>query len=195
MDAKFTLSNYLQRGRDALVWKLDGLSPYDARRPLTPTGTNLLGLVKHLTWCEYGYLGIVFDRFPEDAPGWVLADDDEEDPNRDLYATAEESIGQVVADYRRAWENSDATVEALALDAEGSVPWWPAEGRTVSLHQVLVHLIAETHRHAGHADLARESIDGAVGLRPQARNLPAWDTLAWRDHTAKLERIARAATD
>ncbi|MFT4110098.1 DinB family protein [Propionicimonas sp.] len=194
MDEKLSLVNSLQRGRDALVWKLDGLSPYDARRPVTPTGTNLLGLVKHLTSCEYGYFGITFDRVPDDVPAWVLSEDDD-DPHRDLYATAEESIESVVAGYRAACATSDSTIEALGLDAEGSVPWWPPEWRTVTLHHILVHMIAETHRHAGHADLARESIDGAAGLRAEVSNLPTWDAAAWRDHVAKLERIARSATD
>ncbi|WP_428536321.1 DinB family protein [Propionicimonas sp.] len=194
MDPKLTLASYLQDGRDALLWKLDGLSPYDARRPLTPTGTSLLGLVKHLTSCEYGYFGITFDRLPDDVPDWVLTDDDE-DPNRDLYATAEESVDGLVAGYRAACANSDATIDALALDAEGSVPWWSPARRTVTLHQVLVHMIAETHRHAGHADLAREAIDGAAGLLPGVTNLPSWNAAAWRDHAAKLERIAQEATD
>jgi Protein of unknown function (DUF664) len=58
-DPKATLHMYLQRARDALLWKLDGLSEYDIRRPMTPTGTNLLGLVKHLAGIEFGYLGRV----------------------------------------------------------------------------------------------------------------------------------------
>ena len=68
-DPKDDLQRYLQVARDAVVWKLDGLAEYDARRPLTPTGTNLLGLVKHLAWVEAGYLGATFGRpFPEPVP-------------------------------------------------------------------------------------------------------------------------------
>lgn len=65
MDFKADLHRCLREAREALVWKLDGLSEYDMRRPLTFHGTNLLGLVKHLSGCEIGYFGWVFDRsFP-----------------------------------------------------------------------------------------------------------------------------------
>ena len=67
--AKAELRRYLQDGRDAIVWKLEGLSEYDRRRPLTPTGTNLLGLVKHLAGVEAEYFGVVFNRpFGEERP-------------------------------------------------------------------------------------------------------------------------------
>jgi hypothetical protein len=67
---KADLLRYLQDGRDALLWKLDGLSEYDIRRPLTPTGTNLLGLVKHIASVELGYFGDTFGRpfFDEEPP-------------------------------------------------------------------------------------------------------------------------------
>ena len=193
MDAeKQTLHSYLQRGRDALLWKLDGLSPRNARRPLVLTGTNLAGLVKHLAGVEFGYFGEVFDRPVADPPAW-LEDDDE--PNVDMYAAADESVADVVALYRRAWAHTDATIEALPLDAPGAVPWWPQERRDVTLHQVLVHVVAETHRHAGHADLLRELVDGSVGYRPDAPNLPPVDTGWWSSYTERLEQIAAAATE
>lgn len=192
MDAeKFTLCNYLQRGRDALLWKLEGLSPYDARRPLVPTGTNLAGLVKHLAGVEFGYLGEVFGRPVTDPPEWLAADE----PNADMYAADDESVADAVALYRRAWAHSDATIEALPLDAPGIVPWWGEEHRQVTLHQVLVHVIAETHRHAGHADLVRELVDGRVGYRAEVPNLPPVDDSWWRDYAVRLERIAAAATE
>ena len=69
MDPKATLVRYLQQARDAMLWKLDGLGEYDIRRPLTPTGTNLLGLVKHLAGVESGYFGATFGRpFPGTLP-------------------------------------------------------------------------------------------------------------------------------
>ena len=61
-EPKETLVEYLQSARDAMVWKVEGLSEYDARRPMTPTGTNLLGLVKHLASVELGYFGDTFGR-------------------------------------------------------------------------------------------------------------------------------------
>src|SRR5437764_10536563 len=123
-DAKADLTTYLQRGRDALLWKLDGLSEYDIRRPMTPTGTNLLGLVKHVASVAAGYFGETFGRrFPESMP-WF---DDDAEPNADMWATAEESREQIVGLYRRVWVHTDATIEALPLDAVGRVPWWRPE--------------------------------------------------------------------
>jgi uncharacterized damage-inducible protein DinB len=189
-DPKVDLRRYLQAAREALVWKLEGLSEYDARRPMVPTGTNLLGLIKHAASVEAGYLGETFARpFPE--PLAWLAEGAE--PNADLWATAAESRDQIVGLYQRVWAHSDATIDELALDAVGTVPWWPPERRQVTLHQVLVHLIAETHRHAGHADIVRELIDGTVGLREGNDNLAPGDQVWWERYRSRLERAAREA--
>jgi hypothetical protein len=186
--AKAELLEYLQRGREDLLWKLEGVSEYDVRRPLVPTGTNLLGLVKHTAGTEAGYLGETFGRpFPEQL-AWMS--DDAED-NADLWATPEESRSDLVALYRRVWAHSDATVAALPLDAVGLVPWWPAERREPTLHRVLTHVVAETSRHAGHADLLRELIDGTVGMRAAVSNLPAHDADWWVAHHDRLEQVAR----
>jgi uncharacterized damage-inducible protein DinB len=189
-DHKAHLQRYLQVARDALVWKLDGLSEYDVRRPMVATGTNLLGLVKHVASVEAGYLGEVFGRpFPDPIP-WT---DDDAEPNADMWATADESRQWILELYRRVWAHSDATIDALGLDAEGAVPWWPAERNPVSLHRIVVHMIAETNRHAGHADLVRELIDGASGLRADNSNLPDADAQWWRDYRQRLEDVAAAA--
>ncbi|KQW53038.1 hypothetical protein ASC77_01685 [Nocardioides sp. Root1257] len=186
-DPKDTLIEYLQSARDALVWKVEGLSEYDARRPLTPTGTNLLGLVKHLASVEYGYFGDTFGRPSGVALPWHAGD---ADPNADLYLTADESREWVLDFYRAAQEHAAVTFAELALDAEGHVPWWPAED-TVTLHQVLVHMVGETQRHAGHADILRETIDGAAGRRPEDGNMDVgYD---WPAHVARVEEAARAA--
>ena len=165
-DPKTDLHRYLQDAREALLWKLDGLSEYDIRRPMVPTGTNLLGLIKHVASVELGYFGDTFGRpFGEPLP-WL---EDDAEPNADMWATADESREQIVGLYRRAWAHSDATIGALALDAIGHVPWWPESRSEVTLHQILVHMIAETDRHAGQADIVRELIDGAAGLRDGQR--------------------------
>src|SRR4051812_13112226 len=117
-DPKADLRRYLQRARDSLLGKLDGLSEYDVRRPLVPTGTNLLGLVKHGASGEAGSLGETFGRpFDEPLP-WL---DDGAEPNADMWATAEESRAQIVDLYRRVSAHSDATIDALPLDAIGQV--------------------------------------------------------------------------
>lgn len=186
-DAKAVLQTYLQRGRDALLWKLDGLSEYDVRRPMTPTGTNLLGLVKHVASVEIGYFGETFGRpWPKPMP-WF---DDDAELNADMWATADESREQIEQFYRDAWAFSDETIAANDLDTVGAVPWWPVERRRVPLHRVLVHMIAETERHAGQADIIRETIDGAAGVRPDSSNLPQQDEQWWADYRRKIEAAA-----
>jgi uncharacterized damage-inducible protein DinB len=163
-DPKADLHRYLRSARQAVLWKLDGLSEYDIRRPLTPTGTNLLGLVKHLASVELGYFGETFGR-PYDEP-YPWQDWEHAEPNADMYATAQEAREQIVGLYRRAWAHADETIETLGLDATGQVRWWPPDQREVTLHRILVHVLAETSRHAGHADIVRELIDGAAGFAP-----------------------------
>ncbi len=189
-DPKADLHRYLQLARDAVLWKLEGLSEYDVRRPLVPTGTNLLGLVKHLASVDVGYFGETFDRpFGEPLP-WL---DDDAEPNADMWATADESREDIIGLYHRARAHSDATIDALPLDAVGHVPWWAPDRREVTLHRILIHMIAETNRHAGHADIVRELIDGAAGMRADVDNLPPFDRAQWADHRDRLESVARQA--
>lgn len=191
-DPKADLSRYLQVARDALLWKLEGISEYDIRRPLTPTGTNLLGVVKHVASVEAGYLGACFGfPFGERLP-WF---DEDAEPNADFWATAEESRDDIVGLYRQVWANSDKTIAALPLDALGHVPWWPDDRAEVTLHQILLHMIAETHRHAGHADIVRELIDGRVGLRADNDNMPPGDAEWWASYRARLENVAREVAE
>ncbi len=186
MSPATTLQHYLQQAREALVWKLDGLSESQVRRPMTPTGTNLLGLVKHTATMESGYLGEVFGRpFPEPT-AWI---DDDAEPNADMFATAQESVDDIVAFYRRVWVHSDATLAELPLDAQGEVPWWQPDQRVVTLHRIAVHVIVDTNRHAGHADIVRETIDGATGLRSDNSNLPS-DGFDWAAYRDRLDAIA-----
>lgn len=189
-DPKSHLHRYLQTGRDSVLWKLDGLSEYDARRPLTPTGTNLLGLVKHLASVEFGYFGETFDRPSGEPLPWY---DDGAEPNADMWATAAETREQIVGLYHRAWAHADATIEALPLDAAGRVPHWPPPRDEVTLHQILVHMIAETHRHAGHADIVRELVDGTAGLRADNDNLAPGGPRWWAEYRDRLEKAAREA--
>ncbi|HVV13641.1 DinB family protein [Amycolatopsis sp.] len=185
------LHRYLDSARDAMVWKLDGLSEYDARRPLTPTGTNLLGLIKHLSGCEAGYFGATFGRpFPEPMPWYT----DDAEPNEDMWATPEESREDILGLYQRVRAHSDVTIETLELDTVGQVEHWPPDRRAVSLHLILVHMIAETNRHAGHADIVRELIDSAAGLRKSASNLPEGDAAWWAGYRERVEQAAKEAS-
>jgi uncharacterized damage-inducible protein DinB len=187
-DGKADLHRYLQDARDALLWKLEGLSEHDVRRPLVPSGTNLLGLVKHVTAVELGYLGDTFGRPSADQMPW-----DESDPMSDMFAFPEESRESLTGLYRRTWAHSDATIDALPLDAIGHVPWWPADRNQVTLHHVLVRVATETSRHAGHADLVRELIDGAIGQTVSRPNLPPGDQPWWQAHYDRVAQAARQA--
>ena len=188
-DEKRTLKRYLQDGRDALLWKLDGLGEREIRLPMTPTGTNLLGLVKHVASVEIGYFGDVFDRPSGVALPWFAED---ADLNADMWATPDESRQFIVDLYHRSWAHSDATIDALPLDARGSVPWWPEERRSVTLHRILVHMIAETQRHAGHADIVRELLDGSRGLLAGRENLPSDDNAWWADYVSRVRSGAES---
>jgi uncharacterized damage-inducible protein DinB len=189
-DLKADLHRYLQDAREALLWKLDGLSEYNVRRPMVPTGTNLLGLIKHVAGVELGYFGDCFGRpFGERLP-WLEHD---AEPNADMWATVGESREQIVGLYRRAWAHSDTTISTLALDAVGHVPWWPDSRSEVTLHKILVHMIAETDRHAGQADIVRELIDGATGLRDSNGNMAQGDEAWWASYRDRLEHAAKEA--
>jgi uncharacterized damage-inducible protein DinB len=183
-DPKTTLVDGLDRLNEQVLRKLDGLSEYDLRRPMTPTGTNLLGLVKHLASVQGGYFGEVFGRpFPGDLPF------DESDPQADMYARAEESSESVIELYRASWRHARATIDGLELDAPGSVSWWSEPA--VTLHQILVHMTTETARHAGHLDIVRETVDGAVGrFAGDANIIEGYDYSAYVE---RLEVIARQA--
>jgi hypothetical protein len=189
-DPKADLVLYLTRAREALLWKLDGLSEYDVRRPLVPTGTNLLGIVKHVASVTSEYFGGVFGRpFAEPLP-WM---GDDAEPNADMWATADESREQIIDLYRRAWAHADATIDALALDTTGYVPWAPPERNRPTLHRILIHMLAETERHAGHADLVRELIDGSAGVRADDANLPPGDRAWWETYRDRVEQAAKDA--
>lgn len=188
---KAVLQHYLSRAREAVLWKLEGLSEYDARRPLTPTGTNLLGLVKHLAGVEAGYFGDCVGRPVPDMPDWyaaMMADDCED--NVDMWATAEEPRESIVELYERVTAHADTTIEDMALDDTGTVEWWGENGKAVPMHSLLVHVVAETNRHAGQMDIVRELVDGAAGLRAGASNLPGGDADYWASHRNRLQDTA-----
>jgi hypothetical protein len=182
-DAKTYLHDDLRSVRGSILSKVDGLTEYDARRPLTRTGTNVLGLIKHLTLSEARYLGDVFGRpYPEPIPNFT----DPDYSNRDsLWITEQESRADVLDSYRRACAHADATVEALPLGATGFVPWWPQPA--VMLFNVMVHVLTETTRHAGHADILREQLDDVV-----ASDLHTAED-DWAAHRSRIDAAARAA--
>lgn len=190
-DVKGELHAYLRDAREVLVWKLDGLSEYDVRRPLTPTGTNLLGLVRHSGGTHLRYFGEVFGRPVDPALTWLWGDGG---PSSDLWVRPHESRSDVVDACRGVWAFADRTIDEVPWDATGEVPWWGPE--PVALHRVLVHVTAETQRHAGHADVLRELVDGSAGLLAGFDNLQmhaADDRAAFVDQVESAARLAEDA--
>jgi uncharacterized damage-inducible protein DinB len=186
-DLKRHLWRDLQAQRDALLAKIDGVSERDLRLPRTPTGTSLLGIVKHSLNVEYGYFGPTFGR-TRDLPGLVPLQAFDEDPQADWYATEDESAASIVALYRQVQEFADETIDQLELSARGEVPWWAEGRREVTLGRLIVYVSLDLARHAGQADIIREGIDGAVGWRRPDDNVPG--DYDWPAYVAKLTAIA-----
>lgn len=146
----------LDRHRDAVLWKLTGLSDEQLRRRVTPSGTSLLGLVRHLAVVEYGWFSDTFGGATEPFPFDPAVED------ADFRIEPHTTMADVLAYYDRARASADAVIGTHPIDAvaESSI------GIRVSLRWVLIHLIEETARHAGHADIVRELLDGTTGAYP-----------------------------
>lgn len=189
-DAKTELVSSLETLIEAVLAKLDGLSEYDLRRPLTGTGTNLLGIVKHLASVQAGYFGDTFGRpWPEPMPWFAEG----AEINDDMFAAADEASDWIIDFYRRSWAHAKATIAVTQLDDTGTVPWWPMERRHPTLRTVLLHMTIETARHAGHLDIVRELIDGTAGRFAGDPSMPGDDEMDWPAYVAKVEAAARQA--
>jgi Protein of unknown function (DUF664) len=157
-DEKGLLRTHLRLIQQSLLWKLEGLSDADLRRPMTRTGTNLIGIVKHLTGVTYGCLCSAFGRERETFP-WEF--DEELFYGLDMWATPDEPPAEIIDAYRRACDAAAQTIDELELDTTGK----HHSGVTVSLRWMILNVLQDTTRHAGHADVVRELIDGRVGMR------------------------------
>jgi hypothetical protein len=182
---KDELHGYLRGAREVLVWKLDGLGEYEVRQPLTPSGTNLLGLVKHSTASHLRYFGEVFGRSTATIEGPLAPADA---PGAEFWAAPDESRDEILDRYRQACAFADETIGELPLEATGRVWWWGHAA--VTLHHVIVHVTADTQRHAGHADILRELTDGSLGLLPHSANLHVRDDA---EQKRRFEQIQAAA--
>lgn len=168
------LHHYLQQSRESVVAALEGLSDYDARRPLVPSATNLLGLVKHLTGIELSYLGECVGRTPASPLPWV--EDGSVWDGADMWATPDQSRDYLLDLYRSAWVHSDDSIAELDLSAPAHVSWWKEGTRDTTLGHLLVRVVAETSQHAGHADIVRELIDGRGGSDADMLGEEEWRT-------------------
>jgi len=145
------LLRYLNRLRDSVVATTEGLTDEQLRMPGVPSGTNLLGLVQHLTGVEEHWFQLVF-----------LGEDVEVEDS--MQVPAGTTREEVVAAYRRACARSNEIVRACPdLSTPSKIPN-PGQDFIAPLRAIVAHMIEETGRHAGHADILRERIDGATGL-------------------------------
>lgn len=190
MDPKDALRHYLDEQRTSLVGKLDGLDEYAVRRPLTPTGTNLLGLVKHVAWIQLGYFTTVFGRPQGRVAPYERAGGN---PDDDMWAQADEPRDAILELHRYSAQQADATLAELPLEAPGVVPWWRPGHQDVTLHRIAVHVIVDTSRHAGQADILRETLDGRVGMKPDDPNIRGRTAQEWAAYSARIDAAARAA--
>lgn len=163
-DEKALLRTHLALAQNHLLWKLDGLSDEELRRPMTKTSTNLIGIVKHLAGVTAHYLISSFGREREFFP-WE-ADDSELWYGGDMWAAPDESPAEIIAAYRRACDASLASIDDMELDTVGT----HHTGVKVSLRWMILNVLTDTACHAGHADILRERIDGRVGVDPVLTN-------------------------
>ncbi len=178
------LQVYLQQSREALLRSLEQVSEYDARRPVMPSGTNLLGLVKHLAGIEASYLGDCLGRPAPFRLPWV--DDGSVWDSADMWATADQSRDYLVDLYRAAWAHSDAAIAELPLDSPATVSWWSEERRSTTFGHLLARCVAETAQHAGHADIIRETIDGRGGQDHEDIGNADW----WNCYVGRIQAAA-----
>jgi uncharacterized damage-inducible protein DinB len=154
-DETETLAGFLDYHRATLLWKLEGLDDEQLRRAMVPSGTSLLGLVKHLAYVERSWFQGVWAGQEVSFP-WTR-----EDPDADWRIEPDETTGDVLALYDGECDRSREIVAvASSLDEAVVHPRWKEE---VSRRWILVHMIEETARHNGHVDLLREAIDGVTG--------------------------------
>jgi hypothetical protein len=151
------LAGFLDRQRDALVKKVQGVTDADARRAPTASSLSLLGLLKHSTvWEQRWFQGVVAGRPLAD--GWP--EQESSIPDADFHVGDEDTVDDGVARYREAAEESRSIVAAMDLNAPCARP----DVIDCNVRMVVLHLIEETARHAGHADIIRETLDGSRGM-------------------------------
>ncbi|MGP5015737.1 DinB family protein, partial [Glutamicibacter ardleyensis] len=181
-------SAYLNEARSTVLWKCEALSEELARRPMTPTGTHMLGIVHHLAVTEYGYFGECLGLLPND--DHVLELLQSEDSQIDFLPPADYSVQDVLELYRKSVAFAEAALDNLELASPAVIPWWSIH-RHSTVEHLIVHMIAETSRHAGQLDIVRELLDGQVGLREQALNLPSYSSAQWQEQYSHLQQLSQ----
>ncbi|MFF1880197.1 DinB family protein [Pseudarthrobacter sp. NPDC058196] len=181
------LREYLNDAREALLWKCGGLNDAQARTPLAPTGTHVMGLLFHLAVTEAQYFISCLGRDIENPViQSVIASGDAQ---ADFLPPPTMTLANVVTMYRGTTAAADAVLDGLELDSPAVVPWW-TKHRHTTVERLLVHMITETHRHAGHLDIVREQLDGFIGLRPTAPNIPDLTPDQWEEQRLRTQDLA-----
>jgi uncharacterized damage-inducible protein DinB len=148
---KEVLAGFLDHYRATMLAICGGLSEEDLRRSLVPSGTTLLGIVKHLAYVERGWFQEHVANEPFDYPF------DDDDPDGDFHVGDDETSEDVFELYRAACERSREALAAASLD---DPILNPKRSRDFNVRWVVVHMIEETARHVGQADIIREQLDG-----------------------------------
>ena len=153
-EEKEVLGGFLDHYRQTVLDICEGLSDEELRRPMVPSGTSLLGMVKHLAYDERGWFQESVANEPFDYPF------DTSDPDADLRVDEGETSEEIFKLYRDACDRSRRALEEASLD---DMVQNPDRSADYNVRWVVVHMIEETARHAGHADILRELIDGKTG--------------------------------
>lgn len=154
---KEMLVAFLEYYRETMIEKATGLSEEQARITPTPGANAMIGLISHLANVERWWFQECFLNIPEVPPSWG----DPADGDWDFHVPTDRTLDEMIAWYRAEWARSNEITRDADLDAVAARAWGNA---VVTMRWILVHMIEETARHAGHADITRELIDGAVGM-------------------------------
>ncbi|MGO4297442.1 DinB family protein [Glutamicibacter sp. MCAF14] len=187
LDSLALLREYLNDAREAVLWKCEGLDDAQARTPMSSTGTHVMGLLLHLAVNEAGYFIACLGRKIQDPV--IRSIIDSEDEQADFLPPPGMSLDDAISLYKETIAAADGVLDELELDSPAVVPWWNKHRHT-TVQRLLVHMIAESHRHAGHLDIVREQLDGFIGLRPSAPNLPELTPGQWEQQRLKLKSLA-----
>ena len=155
-DERSMLLAFLDYQRETMIWKADGLNEEQARYAPGPPENSLASLIQHLAYVERWWFRICFAGETDVELPWS-----QEDPDSDFRVPEGTPFGDVVAFYRSEFERANEIVRnASSLEETSKVP---AHGEHPTLRWILLHMIEETARHAGHADITRELVDGVKG--------------------------------
>ncbi|MFJ7907416.1 DinB family protein [Kitasatospora sp. NPDC096204] len=157
-DERTAIVGWLDLQRKILRWKCEGLSEEDAHRSVLPSSPamTMAGLVSHMRWTEHLWLEVLF-----------LGGDEKQNPSFDRsdegadWRTGGRTLAELLAEYEAQCARSDEIVAAASLDDVGRHTGYHSGG--ANLRWMLIHLVEETGRHAGHADIVRELLDGSKG--------------------------------